>query len=64
MGDEDFEVQCEGCGWAGYVTELSCSQADYDSIKPSSEIKWDRCPECDSTDIVDFEPDEDDDEDV
>jgi DNA-directed RNA polymerase subunit RPC12/RpoP len=47
--DENEEgVECLYCGWIGRWEELVCSEEDYHSDKPNSEIEFDRCPNCGS----------------
>lgn len=54
----EYKIECEKCGWQGDASELVCSDEDDKSNKPVSEIKFNRCPDCYSMDIVDFEEDE------
>lgn len=55
----EYEIECEECNWMGDVSHLVCSDEDAASDKELSEIKFNRCPECGSTDIVDIDEEED-----
>lgn len=54
---EDYNVVCEDCDWTGHHSQLICSEEDDKSKKPVSEIKFDCCPECGSTNVVDYDED-------
>ena len=60
MSDDYYNVECEDCGWMGNDTELVCSDEDAASKKKVSEMLFNLCPNCTSTNIVDIEEDEED----
>lgn len=52
----EIEMECDECGWLGYVAELVCSEEDGNaSDKPLDEIKFNRCPNCGSLEVYDVE---------
>jgi len=53
--DDFYNVECEDCGWQGSDTELVCSDEDDKSDKPVNQIAFNRCPRCDSMNIVDID---------
>ena len=55
--DDYYNVECNNCGWVGNDGELIASQEDYDSDKDTREIAFNRCPDCDSTDVSGIEED-------
>jgi len=60
MTDDFYNVECEDCGWSGNDTELVCSEEDGKSGKPVSAIRFNRCPDCDSLNIVDIDEHDED----
>ena len=42
------EIECTECGWYGFVCDLLCSDEDEQSGKPTNEIDFDICPDCES----------------
>ena len=52
------EVECEDCGWQGHSLELLCSEEDENSNNQN--VKFNHCPDCNETNIVDCEIDEED----
>ena len=50
------EVECEDCGWQGHPLELLCSEEDENRNDPN--VKFNHCPDCNETNIVDCEVDE------
>jgi len=46
-------IMCDDCEWEGWTADLHCSDEDEKSNKPTSEIAFNRCPDCGSLDIVD-----------
>ncbi len=52
---EELTLECENCGWTGDPSELHCSDEDWDSDKATEDIKFNRCPDCGSTEVVDLE---------
>ena len=59
MCDDDLpEIECTACGWQGAGSELQCSEEDFASDKPTSDINFDRCPNCGGTDFEDYEDDD------
>lgn len=49
------EVECEKCGWQGFVSELECGDEDWESGKLVADIGWNRCPICGSADVHDID---------
>ena len=56
------EIECEDCGWQGYTSELVCSEEDSKSSKKVAEMSFNRCPECDGENIVDYWDEDEEDE--
>ena len=52
------EVECNDCGWTGFASELHCSEEDNQSDKPVSQIAFNQCPRCGSTDVYDIDDDD------
>jgi len=49
-------IECLECGWQGSPSELICSKEDGKSDKPTSEIKFNICPNCETVDyFIDLE---------
>lgn len=56
MNDEP-EIECPSCGWIGSPEECVCSEEEDKSEKPTSEIAFNRCPQCKvAGQFEDFEP--------
>ena len=53
--DNFYNVECEDCNWIGNDQELVCSKEDVKSDKKVKDISFNRCPDCDSTNILDIE---------
>ena len=50
--EQEYEyLECAACGWQGTEDELVCSDEDDKSDKPLEQIKFNRCPRCDSADV-------------
>lgn len=47
------EVECNHCGWQGSTSAMVCPEDEADL--PVDECHFDRCPECESNDIDDYE---------
>jgi len=45
-----MEIRCLKCGWEGDSRELICNREDSKSNKPTNEIKFNICPQCDTVD--------------
>lgn len=61
------EIECNKCEWQGDTSSLHCSDDDHkawqlnhrtDKPMHIGEIKFNLCPECGSSDIVDYEESE------
>ena len=48
----DCEIQCVGCGWVGYYSELLCSEEDWSFDIEVKDTKFNRCPDCDSLEYI------------
>lgn len=49
------DVECQDCGWSVPAGALSCSDEVSLRNKPISETVFNRCPDCGSQEIEDFE---------
>lgn len=50
------EIECMECGWQGYISELLCSNDDFDKKGP---VDFNICPDCGEKDCFeDIENDE------
>lgn len=55
-----MDIECVKCGWSGGTDECVCSKEDEKSDKPTTQIKFNRCPRCGGDDFEDLDDDEDD----
>lgn len=53
-----MEIECQKCGWIGDPSECVCSDADANSDKKVSQIKFDKCPNCGADDFKNVDGDD------
>ena len=52
------EIKCDDCGWEGFALDLERTQEEVDSGKTAAESNFNRCPDCESSNISDYDTDD------